>query len=271
MDERPCVSCERERARAARVENDLRLKEEQERGLLREIARLKGELTKQERARVAGAEVQQVFDHWADHPKRTGRKAVLGESRKKLIRDRIRELRENDIDTPVDHLKRAIDGLMSRPYVKTGGGRTADPRGAKRYASIEHALRDEKAIETCVGYLEKPDNVVPLRPRETHDPFHRPLDRAVAALRREFGSDAVYGRFADDERQLRWDEWWSVCPVQRGLGQPMRIREVHGIRGNSLDVGCAHGCLPSQLLDAISVLEDKMFEARVEIPVSLGA
>jgi hypothetical protein len=196
---------------------------------------------------------------------------VLGESRKKLIRDRIRELRENDIDGPGRPFeagdRRADVASLCEDRRRPHGG----SQGAKRYAKIEHALRDEKAIETCVGYLEKPDNVVPLRPRETHDPFHRPLDRAIAALRREFGSDAVYGRFADDERQLRWDEWWSVCPVQRGLGQPMRIREVHGIRGNSLDVGCAHGCLPSQLLDAISVLEDKMFEARVEIPVSLGA
>lgn len=236
----------------------------------KEIATLKTKIDRRERARVSDREVDAVFAHWENHPARGKQRVVLDEARKKMIRDRIREQRDMrpPIENPVQRCQQAIDGLMSRPYVRNGGGRSADPNGARRYASLEHALRDAKTMEACIGYASEPANVVELRPRRQvsmYDPHWRPLDRAIAALRREFGCDSVTTLCAELNKAGRYDEWWSVCPVKPDISQPLRLREMGGIPGGSLDVVCVHGCLPSQVLQAIRRLEAKQDAAKVEL------
>lgn len=231
----------------------------------RELGGVRAELTKQRQNSPEAAGVRDVFDHWVKvlgkDPSRQKPDSKLGEKRQAKIRARLRE------GFTVDELKRAIDGLARRPFVGPKG-RMAQGSQSQRFDDLTTALADETTVPRFIGYAEtEPEsNVVELVPSPkgvTRDPWHRPLDRAVAALRREFGSDAVRGEWGDHE--FRADCWWSVCPVQPGLGQPMRLQEKGGVPGGSLIAACAHGCLPSALMDAIRRLEAKAASERVSV------
>lgn len=228
----------------------------------REIGSLKAELTKQRQSSPEAKGVQEVFDHWVHalgkDPSRTKPDSKLGEKRQAKIRARLRE------SFTVDELKRAIDGLAAMPYV-TAKGRAETGSHSQLYDDLTIALADETTVPRFIAYLDTPSNVTPLPARSValaDDPFRRPLDRAVLALRREFGDDAVFGDF--DHDKFHADCWWSVCPVKPDAGHPTRLRERGGIPGGSLVLDCVHGCLPSQLADAIRQLEAKRTAARVE-------
>jgi hypothetical protein len=222
----------------------------------KEIVALKRALNEQRRTGPHMDEINEVFDYWKV---KLGKRSdvVLGKQRIDAVRARLRE------GFTVERLKRAIDGCATDDWamgrVKRSGGKSFNDLG-------KHICNSEASVETFEELVDKPrsDNVVELRPKgqATHDPLRRPLDRAILALRREFGVDAVDGRFPEPGRPNRAPEWWSVCPVNPGLGQPMRIRERAG-RSSSLELDCVHGCLPSQLLDAIKALEDRQEQAQV--------
>jgi hypothetical protein len=225
----------------------------------KEIAGLKRALSSAHRNGPLMDEIREVFDYW----KLTlGKRAdvVLGKSRIDAVRARLKE------GFTVERLKRAIDGCATDDWamgrVRKTNGKTFNDLG-------KHICVSDEAVERFEQMADKrPSNVVELRSRKvaTYDPFWRPLDRAVIALRREFGRDAVDVLWADLNKAGRYDEWWSVCPIQPGLGQPLRIRESGGIPGASLDLACGHGCLPTALADAIRSLEAKQDAARVEQP-----
>jgi hypothetical protein len=224
----------------------------------KEIAGLKRALTEAHRSGPLMDEIREVFDHWV---RRLGKRenTVLGKQRVEAVRARLKE------GFTVERLKRAIDGCATDDWamgrVRKSNGKTYNDLG-------KHICVSDEAVERFEQMTEKATNVVQLRPRARQpmfDPLARPLDRALIALRREFGSDSVTTLCAELNRAGRYDEWWSVCPVQPGLGQPMRIRESGGVPGGSLDLACAHGCLPSVLAEAIRGLEAKRDEAKVPV------
>lgn len=225
----------------------------------KEIAGLKRALAAAHRNGPLMDEIREVFDYWkVTLGKRSD--VVLGKGRIDAVRARLKE------GFTVERLKRAVDGCATDDWamgrVSKTGGKTFNDLG-------KHICVSDEAVERFEQMAEKPkSNVVELRPRRvaTYDPFWRPLDRAIVALRREFGRDAVDVLWADLNKAGRYDEWWSVCPVQPDLGQPMRIRETGGVPGGSLDLACGHGCLPTALANAIRALEAK--QAAAHVPVS---
>lgn len=227
----------------------------------REISRLKTELEKLWNRHVPTKELEEVFQHWlvamGKNPKRT-----------KLTKDRVKLIREGVKSWGVDGCKQAIDGLASRPWVGNRGRSAERYPGATKRDDIEYALSTAKRFEACLEYAEAPEDPKP----ESHlslvrggqvvkaDPWSRPLDRAVAAIRREFGVDAAYPSYRSEEQGSPgyWDvEWWCVCPIKPGQGFPMRLREFGWKFGGRIEAVCAHGgeCLPSRLLAEIRKFE----------------
>lgn len=85
-------------------------------------------------------------------------------------------------------------------------------------------------------------------------PFARPLDRAVIALREEFGHDTVVAVWRDGDPHA--ERWTAVCPLHALPGEtlPLTLRERGG-HGGSLVLDCELGCLPSAILAELRSLE----------------
>jgi hypothetical protein len=167
-------------------------------------------------------EIREVFDHWkVTLGKRPN--TVLGKQRVEAVRARLKE------GFTVERLKRAIDGCATDDWamgrVRKSNGKTYNDLG-------KHICVSDEAVERFEQMADKRTNVVELRPQRQRDddPYWRPLDRAIAALRREFGSDSVTTLCAELNRAGRYDEWWSVCPVKPDVSQPMRLRETAASR-----------------------------------------
>lgn len=227
-------------------------------GQQKEIAGLKRALQQAHRNGPLMDEIREVFDYWkVTLGKRSD--VVLGKQRIDAVRARLKE------GFTVDRLKKAVDGCATDDWAM---GRVRKSNGQVFNDLGKHICVSEEAVERFEAKAEKskPSNVVELRPRRQaamYDPYWRPLDRAISALRREFGSDSVTTLCAELNKAGRHDEWWSVCPVKPGPGQPLRIRETGNVPGASLELACVHGCLPSQLLDAIRGLEYRQESDRV--------
>lgn len=232
----------------------------------KEITGLKRALQDSHRNGPLMDEIREVFDYWK-HTLGKRNDVVLGKNRVDAVRARLKE------GFTVERLKRAVDGCATDDWamgrVRKSNGKTFNDLG-------KHICVSDEAVERFEEMAEKPkqSNVVELRPRRQpamYDPYWRPLDRAISALRREFGSDSVTTLCAELNQAGRYDEWWSVCPVRPDISQPLRLRESGGVPGGSLDLACVHGCLPSQLADAIRRLEAKQEAARVPQRLSPGA
>lgn len=207
----------------------------------REIGRLKGEITKREGTSTTMVEVREVWDHYvAKVAKRSD--VVFGDGRKKMIRDRLRECRESNVSDPVARLKRAIDGLAARPYVRNGGGRTSEPKNAKRYAQLQHALRSDEQVDAAISWLEpeQPDNVRQLRPRRQTEYREPPVSLVLRALEK---LDLTW-RVASGGRQ----SWSAQCPAHEDRDPSLSIREASD--GKVL-LNCFAGC---DVIDVVGAL-----------------
>lgn len=223
--------------------------------LRRQNSVLRGERNDQRSLSPFAEQAQQVFDHWSQQLSPNARE--FGTKRFDAVVDRLEK------GYTVDDLKQAVDGCARKPYV-TDSGRQESGQPGERQVELELICRSPGNVDRFKTYAEQPvSNVVelplPQRHRDATDPFQRPLDRAIVALRREFGFDAVW--MAADRQ-----EWWSVCPLQPSQATPMRLTERRGV-GSMLEAACAHGCLPSMLLEAVRGLENKRESALVAVPV----
>jgi hypothetical protein len=219
----------------------------------REIGRLKAELTKREQSSTTMQEVRDVWDHYV--AKVAKRKDVtLGDNRKKMIRDRLRELREAGCDGPAAKLKLAIDGLAARPYVRAAGGRTGEAKGAKRYADLKYALGSDERVETAIAWLEveqPKSNVVPLR-RRGPDPFDEPVQRVLEALRRE---DCSYRIAAGSDGRALFGRWMAQCPAHDDRSPSLSIREEE----DRVLLHCFAGCEVVDVCNALGLSLSALF------------
>lgn len=220
------------------------------------VARLTSGRNKERRFSPFAAEAEELFEYWRERLWPEARE--FGDKRFDAVVGRLEK------GYSLDDLKRAVDGCARKPYV-TDKGRAAQGSEGDREVELELICRSPIHVDRFKRYAEEPvSNVVelpvPQRRGDVNDPFSRPLDRALIALRREFGFDAVWK--ATDR-----DEWWSVCPLHPSEQTPMRLTEKRGA-GSSLQAACVNGCLPSLILNAVRGLENKRELGLVGVPVT---
>jgi hypothetical protein len=190
------------------------------------------------------AEITEVFFYWVErHGKR--KDTVLGDARIKAVRARLKE------GFTVVRLKKAIDGCVLDDWAM---GRVKKTNGKTFNDLAKHICVSDEAVERFEQMTEKPAQPTPLRVVQSRDdPFSRPLDRALVALRREFGWDSIMAQWEPEKYHA--ESWWAPCPLHPAIGQPMRIREQSGRHGGRLEFACAQGCLPTVLFEAVRELE----------------
>lgn len=114
--------------------------------LEREIAGLKGELTKLRRVDPKLEDIMEVLEYWRDRTNHPGAKLPVDGKRFKSVKTRL-----ND-GFSTDQLKRAIDGVAAFPYEGDYGKRYAEnDKGRKRKDElILHVMRDEQQVEARI-------------------------------------------------------------------------------------------------------------------------
>lgn len=222
--------------------------------LRRQLSVARGERNDQRSLSAFADQAHEVFHQW-NLRVRGGKAKEFGGARFDPVVERLTAGAdvEEDFFVAIEGARRVI-----------GGEASFKPRDPKGYTDLKNIAKDAPTLDRFKEYAEEPvSNVVELplpRRGETYDPFHRPLDRALIALRREFGFDAVWK--ATDR-----DEWWSVCPLHPSEQTPMRLTERRGA-GSSLQAACVNGCLPSLILNAVRGLENKRAQGLVGVPVT---
>lgn len=240
----------------------------------RQLTMLKTELAKLERRHAPQKEVEDLWGHYLIACGKTKSRMSLDEKRQQMIRKALKL-------KGFDYCKQAIDGLASRPFVaRTGRTGNAQAPDARRFDDIKYALRDAETLEKAHAWGEEREE--PRQARHLHavpsvdaghvtkqDIWQRPLDRAVAALRREFGRDATMASYRSEnpEDQGYWAvDWFAPCPLHPAIGMPLRLRERGHKHGARLDVACANGCLPSLILQELRVMEYRRVNGSLEGP-----
>lgn len=200
---------------------------------LRKNTALKTELDKLERRHTPTSEVEAVFDHflavvWSGK----GRRPKLDGARQKLIRERLKD------GFSVAELKTALGGLAAFPNV-ADKGRCAPGRG-KRYADLQHALRDAATVERFLGYLEdSPEKAAP------------PVQRRAPRAEKRTGLDlADHLEFASGlfVKDLGHGRWSAQCPAHDDRDPSLSIKECED---GTVLVHCFAGCPTNAVVESI--------------------
>jgi hypothetical protein len=139
----------------------------------------------------------------------------------------------------VEALMEAIDGLALVPFVGAQG-RTATGTAKQRHDDLTLVFRDEVTVERFRGYVASAESEALVR-IETAPASQkwRLVEATVAALRDEFGHDAV---------EYLGDWWWAPCPLHGPELGAFRLRRDPAFDDGRLEVQCAAGCSPYSLL-----------------------
>jgi len=100
----------------------------------------------------------------------------------------------------------------------------------------------------------------------------RPLDRAIIALRSEYGNDAAEPAWLERQgKAVRLEHVRAVCPAHAITpgSRPLTLRERRG-PGGSLILGCESGCLPSRISEALKELVKKWVDEDVDAGARRG-
>jgi hypothetical protein len=253
------------------VRIELQDSEAERRRLLRKTKLLETELSKQRGDTPEHEFLEFLFDRW--------RRGLGKNSNTKLGPKRVKAGLAAIKRHERDELIAAVDGIVKFPYV-TRKGRAQDGKPGEYHDEFEIALRDEVNVERFAK-LGRED--VPVLVPRKDDPFWRPLERALAALSREFGRDATaffpapafsrealaaWATTSQPLPDLEPDEWWARCPVHpHPLERPMRIRERGGRPGGSLELVCVHeDCTEGLLLAELRALEWRRTRCSMDAP-----
>lgn len=241
-----------ERARCDRMALDLQNAQADVVAKNREIGRLKAEITKKEGTSATAREVRAVWDHYVAKVPVQKSGLVFGDGRKKMIRDRLRECRESGVEDPVGMLKRAIDGLAAKPYVRHGGGRSADSKGATRYAQLTHALRSDEQVAAAIGWLSPEAPKLPARRLQAvEDP---PAEKVLNALRTlDLDYRAAWGAGSSSV-----GKWMAQCPAHDDRQASLSIREAD----DRVLLNCFAGCEVPAICEALGLRLSELFERR---------
>lgn len=174
-----CETCTREKARAQALMIDVENLQADLLAKNRELARIKGELTRQRESSPEHKSVLLVFDHWRN---KTGHKqAKLGDKRAQVVRSRLRD------GFTEDQLLKAVDGCARFPFVGDGG-RRSEGRPDERYDDLELICRNEVQVEAFIRLADRQDK----GKQERREKARQDLIE-------------VYGRNYDNASEPRWN------------------------------------------------------------------
>lgn len=219
-----------------------------------QISTLRGERNRERQNSPHADDARRVFEYWQERLAPDARE--FGAQRFDAVVARLKG------GYTVEALCRAIDGYRD--------GMPADITGSQReqMQELEYICRHPKHVDRGIAWAKgsassgavpgtlfadaaQNEPQVPPAPPAVH--HVSPLDRAVMALRDEFGHDRVWVDW-DDEHE-RPGGWWSACPIRPSEGaSPMKLVEVKGV-GSSVFFACAHGCSHGDLADAVRAVE----------------
>lgn len=234
----------------------------------RKIAWLQGELTKVQGGGSDTKAIQRLFDEWlTPRASRPGRKPVLTDDRKKILRKALKEYGEEDC-------LKAIRQSFQTPYLIYGKDWAAHSTDAKdRRDDLTDIFAKGRRVERLIA-LHDGDDAVPEAPapqqsnstpeaNKAHKLDHwNPLARAVSALRREFGSDVVTAEWPEADlltaERVRPIRYHSICP-RHNFGN-VALRLAAEFPTERLHVECDGACSPAEIKRAIFALEDRQVE-----------
>jgi hypothetical protein len=241
-------------AQVGGLKESLEIELVEKRKLRSQLSGLKDERNRQRDNSPHADDARRVFEYWQERLSPDARE--FGAQRFDAVVARLKG------GYTVEALCRAIDGYRD--------GMPADITGSQReqMQELEYICRHPKHVDRGIAWAKgsassgavpgtlfadaaQNEPQVPPAPPAVHRVS--PLDRAVMALRDEFGHDRVWVDW-DDEHE-RPGGWWSVCPIRPGEGvSPMKLVEVKGV-GSSVFFACAHGCSHGDLADAVRAVE----------------
>lgn len=222
-------------------------------GAMLQIGNLEKELANARGKEPDSQEVREVLEFYRDLSGR--RKIAIDPSSQRWAKTRARLRQKCDPRITVDRLKAALVGAPKADWFKDQPERQ-DPLVVFKTAEF---------VEKCEAAAGRPTQQVRVVDVT-------PIEAAQQTLAREFGIDAV--RASYDPEHGRLEEVWAMCPLHptAGLLTSLRLRERRP--NGSLELACAGGCDPEDILEALRCLyglqaarvpSDEIAELRVQV------
>ena len=233
--------------------------------LHREKAHLKGELTKIQGGGSDAKDIEELHDEWlAPRAGRPGKKPKLSDDRKKAYRKLLKEVGKEDA-------LKAIKQSAKTPFLVYGEYKDKPGETGKRADDITDITAKAKRYEQLIAAHDGDDAIPGAEPGVAPAPegpprAHRvhnvndgwtPINRAVAALKREAGWDTAKPEYDEQTLLNEWPRvtrWHSWCPCHPYSFVGLRLWEGEDRR---VRVECDGACAEVEILRAIFALEDE--------------